>query len=116
MKYPLAKPHIGKKEEHYALEALRSGVLSIGPKVEAFEERFARFVGTKHAVAVSSGTAGLHLALIAAGIKEDLRRNRPDAVATARRAVLPHVDELDGQSAGVFLFQLFENQVSLPLD
>ena len=69
MHYPLAKPHIGKKEERYVLEALRSGVLSIGPKVEAFEERFARFVGTKHAVAVSSGTAGLHLALIAAGVK-----------------------------------------------
>ncbi len=66
--YPLAKPHIGKKEERAVLEVLRSGVLSMGPKVEAFEKRFARFVGTKYAVAVSSGTAGLHLALIGANI------------------------------------------------
>ncbi len=70
MRYPLAKPHIGKKEERYVLEVLRSGKLSMGPKVEAFEKRFARFVGRKHAIAVSSGTAGLHLALLASGIKE----------------------------------------------
>ena len=68
--YPMARPHIGKKEEKYVLEVLRSGVLSIGPKIEAFEKNFAKFVGAKYACAVSSGTAGLHLALIAAGIKE----------------------------------------------
>ncbi|MDO8594526.1 MAG: DegT/DnrJ/EryC1/StrS family aminotransferase [bacterium] len=68
MRYPLAKPNIGKKEEQYVLEVLRSGVLSMGPKVDEFEKRFARFVGAKYAVAVSSGTAGLHLALIGAGI------------------------------------------------
>ena len=68
--YPLAKPHIGKEEEREVLEVLRSGVLSMGPKVEEFEKKFAKFIGTKYAVAVSSGTAGLHLALIGAGIKE----------------------------------------------
>ena len=68
--YPIAKPHITKKEEKYVLEALRSGVLSIGPKVQEFEKKFAEFIGTKYACAVSSGTAGLHLAMIAAGIKE----------------------------------------------
>ncbi len=66
----MARPHIGKKEEKYVLEVLRSGVLSIGPKIQAFEKKFAQFTGTKYACAVSSGTAGLHLALIAAGIKE----------------------------------------------
>lgn len=66
--YPLAKPHIGTDEERAVLEVLRSGVLSMGPGVDAFEKEFARFVGTKHACAVSSGTAGLHLALIGAGI------------------------------------------------
>ncbi len=70
MKYPLAKPSLGKEEERAVLEVLRSRVLSMGPKVEAFEKDFAKFVGTKYAVAVSSGTAGLHLALIGAGIKE----------------------------------------------
>lgn len=68
--YPIAKPHIGKKEEKYVLEVLRSGVLSIGPKVEAFEKKFAEFIGAKYACAVSSGTAGLHMALLAAGIGE----------------------------------------------
>jgi len=66
----MARPHIGTKEEKYVLEVLRSGVLSIGPKIQEFEKKFARFVGTTYACAVSSGTAGLHLALIAAGIKE----------------------------------------------
>lgn len=68
MKFPLAKPYIGKEEEQAVLEVLRSGVLSIGPKQEAFEKRFAKFVGTKYACAVSSGTAGLHLALLGVGL------------------------------------------------
>lgn len=66
--YPIAKPYIAEQEEKYVLEVLRSGVLSIGPKVEEFEKKFAEFAGTKYACAVSSGTAGLHLAMIAAGI------------------------------------------------
>lgn len=70
MNYPLAKPSIEKEEELAVLEVLRSGVLSMGPKVEEFEKHFAKFAGTKYAVAVSSGTAGLHLALIGAGIAE----------------------------------------------
>ncbi len=47
---------------------LRSGVLSIGPRLTEFEKAFAQKIGTKYACAVSSGTAGLHLAMIAAGI------------------------------------------------
>ncbi len=70
MNYPLAKPSLGKEEERAVLSVLRSGVLSMGPRVEEFERKFAKFVGTKYAVAVSSGTAGLHLALIGAGIGE----------------------------------------------
>lgn len=68
MKYPLARPQIGKEEEKAVLDVLRSGVLSLGPAADAFEREFASFVGTRYAVAVSSGTAGLHLALLAAGI------------------------------------------------
>ncbi|PIR93155.1 polysaccharide biosynthesis protein [Candidatus Falkowbacteria bacterium CG10_big_fil_rev_8_21_14_0_10_43_10] len=67
-KYPLAKPYITKAEEKGVLEVLRSGSLSLGPKYEEFEKRFAKKVGAKYAAAVSSGTAGLHLAIIAAGI------------------------------------------------
>ncbi|PIQ69024.1 MAG: polysaccharide biosynthesis protein [Candidatus Taylorbacteria bacterium CG11_big_fil_rev_8_21_14_0_20_46_11] len=69
MKYPLAKPHIGVEEEKAVCNVLRSGILSMGPRVDEFEKRFATFVGVKHAVAVSSGTAGLHLALLVAGLK-----------------------------------------------
>ncbi|MBI3046054.1 MAG: DegT/DnrJ/EryC1/StrS family aminotransferase [Candidatus Harrisonbacteria bacterium] len=67
-KYSIAKPYITKKEEQYVLEVLRSGILSIGPKIELFEKKFADFMGVKYACAVSSGTAGLHLTMIAAGI------------------------------------------------
>lgn len=67
-KYPIAKPYITKEEEDLVLEVLRSGVLSIGPKIDQFERDFAARVGTKYACAVSSGTAGLHLAMIASGI------------------------------------------------
>src|SRR3989338_4153415 len=70
MKYPIAKPHIGKEELAAVAKVLRSGVLSIGPEVAQFEKNFARHVGSKFACVVSSGTAGLHLALLAAGIKK----------------------------------------------
>lgn len=70
MRYPMAKPHFDEEEERLVLEVLRSGILSIGPKIEEFEKNFAEFMGVKYACAVSSGTAALHLALIAAGINE----------------------------------------------
>src|SRR3989338_5557310 len=66
--YPMAKPYLGKKEEDYVLRVLRSGQLSIGPYLEKFEKEFAKRAGTRYACGVSSGTAGLHLALIAAGV------------------------------------------------
>jgi perosamine synthetase len=66
---PLAKPVIGEREEQAVLEVLRSGQLSLGPRVPAFEEAFARRVEARHACAVSSGTTGLHLALRAVGVE-----------------------------------------------
>ena len=65
---PLARPDIGPREEELVLEVLRSGVLSLGPVGRRFEEDFAAYVGTRHAAAVSSGTAGLHLAVRLAGV------------------------------------------------
>jgi perosamine synthetase len=67
---PLAQPVLGAEEEERVLEVLRSGQLSLGPRVPAFEDAFAGFVGARHASAVSSGTAGLHLALRAAGVTD----------------------------------------------
>ena len=66
---PLAKPLLGAAEEHAVLEVLRSGQLSLGPRVQEFELRFAARIGATCASAVSSGTAGLHLALRAVGVQ-----------------------------------------------
>ena len=66
---PLARPVIGEPEERAVLEVLRSGHLSLGPRVPAFEAAFAARVGAAHACAVSSGTTGLHLALRAVGVE-----------------------------------------------
>jgi perosamine synthetase len=64
---PLAKPEIGAREEELVLEVLRSGRLSLGPKGERFERAFADWLGVADAVAVSSGTTGLHLGVRALG-------------------------------------------------
>jgi perosamine synthetase len=66
---PVARPSFGMDEERAVLEVLRSGWVSQGPVVAEFERRFAEYVGAAHAVAVSSCTAALHLALVAAGIR-----------------------------------------------
>ncbi|MEQ8834634.1 MAG: DegT/DnrJ/EryC1/StrS family aminotransferase [Miltoncostaeaceae bacterium] len=65
---PLAKPVIGDRERELVDEVLRSGQLSLGPMVPRFERMWAERVGVEHAVAVSSGTAGLHLCLHALGL------------------------------------------------
>ena len=67
---PLARPVLGEAEEQAVIEVLRSGQLSLGPRVPAFERAFAARLGVAHASAVSSGTAGLHLALRAAGVSD----------------------------------------------
>jgi perosamine synthetase len=67
---PLARPVLGEAEERAVVEVLRSGQLSLGPRVPAFEAAFAERLGVAHASAVSSGTAGLHLALRAVGVAE----------------------------------------------
>jgi len=64
---------IGKEEIDAATEVLKSGILTeksgMGPRILEFEKDFAKYVGAKHAVAVSSGTAALHCALLVAGVK-----------------------------------------------
>jgi perosamine synthetase len=64
---PLAKPEIGAREEELVLQVLRSGQLSLGPAGERFERAFAAWLGVEDAVAVSSGTTGLHLGVRALG-------------------------------------------------
>ncbi|PIN73355.1 aminotransferase DegT [Candidatus Woesearchaeota archaeon CG10_big_fil_rev_8_21_14_0_10_45_16] len=67
---PIAKPILGKEEKEAVLAVLDSGMLAQGKKVQEFEESFARFIGTKHAIATTNGTTALHAALQALGIKE----------------------------------------------
>jgi len=67
---PLARPVLGAAEEEAVRDVLRSGQLSLGPRVPAFEQAFASRLGVAHACAVSSGTAGLHLALRAVGVSD----------------------------------------------
>lgn len=66
----LSRPDISALDERLVLEALRSGRLSIGPMQEEFERLVAEASGCTHGIAVSSGTSGLHLALLALGIGE----------------------------------------------
>jgi perosamine synthetase len=67
---PLAQPVLGPEEEAAVIEVLRSGQLSLGPRVPAFEQAFAAWLGAEHACAVASGTAGLHLGLRAVGVSD----------------------------------------------
>ena len=67
---PFHAPEIGDAEIESVVETLRSGWLTSGTKVKRFEDDFAEYVGSKHAVAVNSGTAALHLALDAVGIRQ----------------------------------------------
>ena len=64
-----APPDIGDAEMRAVVEVMQSGWLTTGPKVKAFEAAVAAYTGAQHAVAVNSGTAALHLSLLAAGIE-----------------------------------------------
>ena len=65
---PYGKHHIDEDDIQAVIDILRSSLLTQGPAVEAFEKALAEYVGVKYAVAVSSGTAALHLAALAAGV------------------------------------------------
>ena len=65
---PFALPSIGEEEIAEVVDSLKSGWVTTGPKTKRFEEQFKEYVGSKHAVAVNSCTAGLHIALTALGI------------------------------------------------
>lgn len=65
---PLTDVAIGEQDVEAVLDCLRSGWLTMGPRTRAFEEALARCVGAPHVAAVSSGTAALHLACLAAGL------------------------------------------------
>ena len=65
---PISKPFIGDEEKKAVMGVLDSGILAMGPKTAEFESEFAQMCDVKHAIAVSSGTTALHIALMANGI------------------------------------------------
>lgn len=65
---PLSRPDITQKEIEAVIDVLSTPTLSIGPKLDEFEACFTKLTGRRHAIGVSSGTAGLHCAMLAAGI------------------------------------------------
>ena len=67
---PISQPSITQKDIDYVTDAVKSGwVSSLGKYLEIFEEKFARFAGTRYAITTANGTTALHLALVALGIK-----------------------------------------------
>ena len=91
---PINLPQIGEEEIKAVVKVLKSGpltnALGAGPMVTQFEKKFAEFAGVKHAVAVNTGTAALHSAIVAAGVKHGDEVILPSFtfVATAEAVVL----------------------------
>lgn len=89
LRYPIGSPFIGELERSRVAETLSAGRLTQGPTVERFEETLAEYLGVRHVVACSSGTAALHLALRALGVGPGDEVLVPDLsfVATANAVV-----------------------------
>ncbi len=91
---PINLPKIGEEEIEAVVKVLRSGpltnALGAGPMVTQFEKKFAKFAGVKHAVAVNTGTAALHSAIVAAGVQQGDEVILPSFtfVATAEAVVM----------------------------
>jgi len=88
---PFAQPLLGEEEIDEVVHCLRSGWLTTGQKVQQFEREFAEFVGAKHALAVNSCTAALHLGLEAAGIGPGDEVITTPMTFTATAAVIEHL-------------------------
>lgn len=70
LRIPLSSPDITQKEIDAVIEVMKTGILSIGPKIKEFERKIADYNGVAHAIAVNSGTSGLHIVIKAYGIKK----------------------------------------------
>lgn len=88
---PFHLPDIGNEEIDSVTETLRSGWLTTGSKVKRLEDDFCRFVGASHSVAVNSGTAALHLALDAIGVRENDEVIVPTMTFTASAEVIHYL-------------------------
>ena len=71
MKIPYGKQNITEEDIQAVSEVLKSDFLTQGPVIYEFEKKFAAYCNAKYAIAVSNGTAALHLAALALGVKKD---------------------------------------------
>jgi perosamine synthetase len=85
---PFHRAAVGEREAQAAADVVRSGWITMGSRTIQFEEKFARYVGAKHAIGVCSGTAGLHLALDAIGLKQGDEVLVPTTTFTASAEVV----------------------------
>jgi perosamine synthetase len=85
---PFNRSYITDEEIAGAVEAIRSGWLTMGPKTVEFEEHFGRYVGAQHSIAVNSGTAAMHLALRTVGLRPDDEVIVPTMTFTATAEVV----------------------------
>lgn len=90
---PVFKPCLDSREAEAVRKVLESGWIGQGPKVEEFEEKFAAYVGSKYAVAVSSGTAALHLALYLAHRKKSYVFSSPLTFISTNLAIVLSFNE-----------------------
>ena len=89
MHVPMSSPDLTDAEIAAVNQVLATRYLSLGPRIAEFEERFAAYVGARHAVGVSSGTTGLHLCIIAAGVEEgDLVVTTPFSFVSSANCIL----------------------------
>lgn len=118
---PMSSPEINKDDRQAILDVLDTNYLSIGPKIESFEESVRTYVGSKEAIGVSSGTTGLHLCVCAAGIQPgDLVLTTPFSFVSSSNVILfeqatpifVDVDPLTGNLDPVLVEQAAKDLVS----
>ena len=107
MNIPLSVPDIGPLEIEYVTETLRSGHLSLGPRVPQFEEMFASRAGTRYAVAANSGTSALHLCIRALGIGPE------DGVITTSFSFVASVNCILYERATPFLVDIDSSSLNI---
>jgi perosamine synthetase len=94
MQIPFHKTHTTQEEIDAAIEAIKSGWLTMGPKTVAFEDEFKEFVGSNQAVSMNSATAALHLALKVVGLKRDDEVIVPTNTFVATAEVVTYFDAI----------------------
>ncbi|KPK42374.1 MAG: hypothetical protein AMK72_14355, partial [Planctomycetes bacterium SM23_25] len=88
MAIPVFRPSYGEREFKAVREVMASGWVGLGPKTAEFEQRLAAYLGVRHAVALNSGTAALHLAMVLADVKDREVITTPLTFVSTNHAIL----------------------------